>query len=248
MDWNVISAIATVIGTILTFIAILVAIGIEKQKSISVRNRTSKKQSPAPQKSKVVRPTQPTQTRYLRDTTFETFEESDSVSDDDIPHDPYAPYLDISVGLIGACGGVASILVPWLLLQASPELQCLLYPLLITGLVGGVAFALFMDKIYNMDKATPFLRFPLSAICGIIGGWFGLIAIIGIIIYIIATNPPSGTSKAPSSDDNNNKGESVSRRRVEKDYYERNISDRPQNRTLTPKYDRNSWIKKKFDL
>ena len=44
-----------------------------------------------------------------------------------------------------------------------------------------------------MSRATPYLRFPLSAICGVIGGWLGLLVIIGIAIYSAATAPPLTT-------------------------------------------------------
>ena len=162
MDWNVVSAVATVIGTILTFVSILVAIRIERKKSTSSRKEPARK---------------PPLDRLATEEPPE-----------DEPHDPYAPYLYILAGLIGACGGVASILVPWLLLQASPDLQCFLYPLLITGLIGGVIGALFMDGVFEMHKSSPYLRFPLSAISGVIGGWLGVLVIIGGMLYVLETS------------------------------------------------------------
>jgi hypothetical protein len=182
MDWNVISAVATIIGTILTFISIIVAVGIEKQKNMSSQSEGERRVSPEQQSLVVKR----TQYPYLRDNDFKIHENAEKNK----THDPYAPFLYIMVGIIGACGGAASILVPWLLLQASPELQCILYPLLVMGIIGGTIFALVMDNHFEMNKATPYLRFPLSAICGVIGGWLGLLIIVGVFLYMAATAPP----------------------------------------------------------
>ena len=199
MDWNVISAVAGVCGTILTFISILVAIGLERQKNMLNQNKPTlaKPVKERPQNTRQL-PKELVERQRLIIRPVESFYEADSgeSEDNDTPPDPIAPYLYISVGLIGACGGVASILVPWLLLQASPEWQCLLYPLLIIGLLGGIIFALALDTYFSMASATPYLRFPLSAISGVLGGWIGLLALIIWIFYQMATaGPPSGGNK-----------------------------------------------------
>jgi len=169
MDWNVVSAIATVIGTVLTFISILVAVSLDRKKRAPSQRKTS---------------TQPS----VR-TGFTT----ESVKE---PLSPYKPFLYISVGLIGTCGGVASILVPWLLLEASPDSQFMLYPLLVLGVIGGVVFALIMDVGFKMNEiAPPWLRFPLSAISGVIGGWLGLLIVVGGFIYLVLTAEGVTTSK-----------------------------------------------------
>ncbi len=190
MDWNIVSAIASVCGTVLAFVSILVAIGLERQKNMSNRSKPVKKEQP--RNNRQLPNELISRQRKIFNST-EAFFDDDSLGNngnDDTPHDPFAPYLYISVGLIGACGGIASILVPWLLLIGSPELQCLLYPLLIAGLVGGVAFALGMDGYFSMEKSTPYLRFPLSAISGVLGGWIGLLGIIIWILYQMATADP----------------------------------------------------------
>ncbi len=190
MDWNVISAVAGVCGTVLTFVSILVAIGLERQKNMLNQNKPVKERPR--NNTQLPKELVNSQRQIYRPTELFYDDSLESNGYDDTPHDPIAPYLYISVGLIGACGGVASILVPWLLLISSPEWQCLLYPLLITGLVGGVILALAMDGYFSMAKATPYLRFPLSAISGVLGGWIGLLAIIIWILYKMATaEPPS---------------------------------------------------------
>jgi hypothetical protein len=194
MDWNVISAIAGVCGTVLTFVSILVAIGLERQKNMSKQNKSAKPVNERPRtNSQLPKELVERQRRIFRPSEpfYDDSLESNGNNDDDVPHDPYAPYLYISVGLIGACGGVASILVPWLLLISSPQWQCLLYPLLIAGLIGGVAFALVMDLYFGMDKTTPYLRFPLSAISGVLGGWIGLLLIFIWLAYQMATAEPT---------------------------------------------------------
>jgi hypothetical protein len=174
MDWNVVSAIATVVGTVLTFISILVAVSLDRKKRAPSQRKTS---------------TQPgVRTSFTTDYAqrYDPLIPVADTSSVEEPLSPCDPILYISVGLIGACGGVASILVPWLLLEASPDFQFILYPLLVLGVIGGVAFALIMDVGFKMGKiAPPWLRFPLSAISGVIGGWLGLLIVIGGIIYLV---------------------------------------------------------------
>ena len=171
MDWDVIAAIATVVGTVLTFISILVAIS-QETKTTPDWEKLSRRSSATEQ------------SQSYRSVTPESYTPRDS---------PYTPFLYIAVGLIGACGGVASIMVPWLLLEASPGLKCLLAPLAVTGLVGGVILALVMDCGFKMDRiAPPWLRFPLSAISGVIGGWLGLLVIAGVFVYLSWTSEGLG--------------------------------------------------------
>lgn len=174
MDWNAIGAISGVIGAVLTFISIIVAIGLERTRNVS--NQSSKYSNIGGRKR-----------------------DNEGIPIAVAAHDPYAPYLYISVVLIGACGGVASILFPWLLLQESPELQCLLAPLLITGLLGGAILALLMDKCFEMEKSTPYLRFPLSAISGVIGGLVGSIVVIVLIMLAALKLLGTTESTSPSS-------------------------------------------------
>jgi len=125
IEWNVISAVAGVCGAILTFISILVAIGLEQQKNIPTQNKPINKQ---PLNNLQLRNEAIYRQRQIFRPTDSFFD--DSLENNDNDHtlqDSFAPYLYISVGLIGTCGGIASILIPWLLLQASPEWQCVLY-------------------------------------------------------------------------------------------------------------------------
>jgi hypothetical protein len=166
-----VGAIATVIGTVVAIVTGIRGIKSEKKK---IENRT-----------RTVYPTQ-----IDRGPTEKL----------SIPHEipKPDPFLYISVSLIGACGGAASILVPALLLQALPDYQCFFYPLLVVGIIGGVLFALFMDSVFSMQESTVFLRFSLSAISGVLGGWIGLIgaAIFALYKMITAENtPPSNTNK-----------------------------------------------------
>ena len=194
MDWEVISAVATVIGTFLTFFSILIAVKADKQKRL-VSNMPF--QQPEPKQEPQIKAPLSNQDdvlSYLRKRNYKS-RDYDLFEDTPYnakpkpqpkpqpPYDPYAPFLYIAVGTIGACGGVASIIVPWLLLQASPEWEFVLYILLVTGFIGGIAIALIMDSSFSMENSAPHLRFPLAAISGVIGGWVGVAILIGWIIY-----------------------------------------------------------------
>lgn len=219
MSWEALGAIAGVIATILAFISILIQVKGDKQKEIQKNVKPIENVKPkendvnnVPSNLPIRRrgysyrnPSYPVETPGLDlfSANYQSpIEESTPEPKEEEPHNPYAPYLYFSVGLIGACGGVASILVPWLLIQGTTGLECLLFPSLILGVIGGVIFALFIDNHFQMNKAKAYLRFPLCIFSGLIGGWLGLLVIIVTFIILGMTGQGGGGGYIERGGDN----------------------------------------------
>ena len=101
---------------------------------------------------------------------------------------PYTPYLDV---LIAATGAFWALLIVGysilLLVDASGDMPGLLVVVgvvaAIAAVIGGGALALLVDKYYGMERARLWQRMPLAGILGVVGGFFGLLLLVGWFLW-----------------------------------------------------------------
>ena len=103
------------------------------------------------------------------------------------------------LGLLNITGGIASILVLWLLIGARLEYSWTIYLFLFLGVVGSIFFSRFIDNYLDKTKLGRNQRILLSPITGAVGGWLGFLFVIffipALIYVIIARFLPTGNQK-----------------------------------------------------